>query len=499
VDYRLRSSVVPALALSAVIAAWLSLRAAEDPPTASRAPGSADPGIHDVVGTQSCAARWCHGAPAPLPTADRTIQQNEYTRWVFSGDKHQRAYAVLQERLSQEIGCKLGIAKPHENARCLACHTNPMVVRVASASAGAYPVADASQPTWRSEWSSGVGCEACHGAARDWLESHTLASWRKLSAAEKRACGMVPMEDRPRFFESCVGCHVGAPPGKTGTPPLRDVNHDLIAAGHPRLNFELGVFLANMPPHWNSATREKTAKPGDGMRLWAAGQLMAARAALKLLAHRASLAPASPWPEFSEYDCFACHHDLQVPSWRQKRGYAGRQPGAMPWSDWYYAGPRALARAAPKGNPTLGGQLDKLYQEMAHPWPDPGVVARAATSTEGALAAWQDHVDLARSREKWIEVVKELTRANPKRASGGWDIDAQAYLAVAALEADARIGPELPSSKLAELLSFPTGTGKSRFNSPKNFFAGPGADKSGKDQFDAEIQKTLAALASRKQ
>ena len=33
-------------------------------------------------------------------------------------------------------------------------------------------------------------------------------------------------------------------------------------------------------------------------------------------------------PEFSEYNCFACHHDLEGTSWRQQRGYDGRPAGS---------------------------------------------------------------------------------------------------------------------------------------------------------------------------
>src|SRR5207249_2939948 len=134
--------------------------------------------------------------------------------------------------------------------------------------------------------------------------------------------------------------------------PSRDVNHDLIAAGHPRLNFEFGAFLANLPPHW----KEKTHKPEEchNARTWAVGQVVAAQAALELLADRADPKKEKPWPEFAEYGCYACHHDLGEPSWRQQRGYGGRTPGALPWSNWYFAMPRLLAGRDPLGEPKEG-------------------------------------------------------------------------------------------------------------------------------------------------
>jgi hypothetical protein len=50
-------------------------------------------------------------------------------------------------------------------------------------------------------------------------------------------------------------------PGPDGKP-WRDVNHDLIAAGHPRLSFELSAFMATMPPHWTAHRRPRAGRRG---------------------------------------------------------------------------------------------------------------------------------------------------------------------------------------------------------------------------------------------
>ena len=41
------------------------------------------------------------------------------------------------------------------------------------------------------------------------------------------------------------------------------------------------------------------------------------------------------WPEFSQYDCYACHHDLKSESWRQKVQHPGSpgRPVLTPWPD----------------------------------------------------------------------------------------------------------------------------------------------------------------------
>src|SRR5581483_2253708 len=75
-------------------------------------------------------------------------------------------------------------------------------------------------------------------------------------------------------------------------------------------------------------------------RVWAIGQVESARAAVEQLKHRAEAANSraektTPWPEFSEYGCFACHKNLQVDSPRQLAGYGKRLPGALPFGNWY--------------------------------------------------------------------------------------------------------------------------------------------------------------------
>src|SRR5258708_11315176 len=58
---------------------------------------------------------------------------------------------------------------------------------------------------------------------------------------------------------------------------------------------------------------------------------MQLRDSLQRLARRAR---SSTWPEYSELDCFACHHSLTAAkdSWRQEIGYDGRTPGVPAWN-----------------------------------------------------------------------------------------------------------------------------------------------------------------------
>src|SRR5207302_5872390 len=120
--------------------------------------------------------------------------------------------------------------------------------------------------------------------------------------------------------------------------PLRDVNHDLIAAGHPPLRFEFGTYLAHLPKHW----QEWSASPDADARNWAVGQAVVAEMALELLADRACQA-ARPRPEFADYACFSCHRDLPVGTLSVNR----TPPGRLRFGTWHLA-------LTPRLEPLLG-------------------------------------------------------------------------------------------------------------------------------------------------
>jgi hypothetical protein len=121
----------------------------------------------------------------------------------------------------------------------------------------------------------------------------------------------------------CVKCHIGE--------PGRDVDHELIAAGHPPLIFELDAYTANMPPHWREPDQ---ANASAGVQAWALGQAVSLRQSLELLADRAG---RGRWPEFAEFECYSCHHELRDSSWRQQVGFGDRKPGSAIWSNPKYS------------------------------------------------------------------------------------------------------------------------------------------------------------------
>jgi hypothetical protein len=98
----------------------------------------------------------------------------------------------------------------------------------------------------------------------------------------------------------CARCHVGAED--------RDMNHDIIAAGHPALYFDMAVYHERLPKHWRDDERSASQFRSQ---LWFAGQIAKLRAELELIEARATeTLTVSCWPELSQYQCSSCHNQL---------------------------------------------------------------------------------------------------------------------------------------------------------------------------------------------
>lgn len=427
------------------------------------------------VGTPACSARGCHGGIEPL---HQDCWQNEFTLWLRNGDPHSRAYEALQGELGKQIGKALKDAKiidkePHESPLCLVCHTTPWAA-----------TGDALRQ--RDERRFGVGCESCHGVARYWLNPHTRTDFKtSLSAVERRyKYGMVDVSDPIFRFQMCSRCHVGAPPSTDprdwdGVPLAADVNHDLIAAGHPRMQFEAASFFANLPPHWNPNTPARI-KTDEG-KTWALGQIVSAWAGARLLQHRADSASGSPWPEFAEFSCFACHHDLRQDSARQAQDQkhdrltlAGRRtnPGTLPWGEWYFSGPYALASApaTQPADPVAKCVLDcqKAMTFGARPFdalPARNRAGEAASRLTSALETFA--VKIAKSQPSPADlntVLKAMAGKTPTNAD--WEVGEQTYLGIWSFFE--RKKPPAGLKQLLELRAFPSDVnGPVRYNGPE--------------------------------
>jgi len=336
---------------------------AETPTALAARPADSNGEPVKYIGPGSCAATSCHGSVKPV--AGSRILQNEYSTWIVK-DKHSHAYQALTGDIGERITRILRLnAKAEESPKCLACHalyTTP------------------EQRGRPFELSEGVSCENCHGPASAWLGPHTTRDWPHEKSV---ALGMRDTRDVIHRTEKCLECHLGTKD--------KFVDHEMIAAGHPDLFFELDSFSAVMPRHWKSPRESAPGKPVEdaawaGVRDWSAGQAVQLRAEMERLTWRAKgerFDKKDVWPEYSELSCFACHHTLVSPkdSWRQQHGFASRRPGDPAWNGSRYVVFRLLAAQIDSaGAQELDRRILEVSDEMSKLNPDRNAVATSASA-----------------------------------------------------------------------------------------------------------------------
>jgi hypothetical protein len=240
--------------------------------------------------------------------------------------------------------------------------------------------------------------------------------------------------------EKCVSCHVG--------DEIRNVDHELIASGHPDLVFDFETYTAMLPPHWRTAPSD-----GVGGRAWTVGQVVALRESLKRLARRTQQQAAPAWPEFAEFECFACHHDVNniessyyrrgeenrlqegAPwdvSWRQQRGYPG-VAGIPPWNPARYYVLRQVVQAiAPESRATLDQELSTVSTLMATVGAsEPAQIAAAANrAAEMADALLAKVVGLQVNPELASTVLRNVTSDSASIGGAGPRVAEQAVMAI---------------------------------------------------------------------
>lgn len=320
------------------------------------------------VGPPSCASSNCHGSTRPRRVFD--VLQNEHFIWYKGGDPHYKtAYPLLFNERSAAIARNLRLpAPPSESPACLDCHS--------------FTVPKEKQAN-RLELEDGISCEACHGPASGWIEGHSAEDW---SHERSVAAGMIDLRNLEVRSALCLSCHLGA--GGKG------VDHELIAAGHPVLVFELDNYSEDMPAHWmpfRDKQRQEGLRDTHGVRAWAVGQAAAFRAGLDQLAGRAR---SQRWPEFSEMSCDSCHHTLTERRWRNRR--SAERPGLPSWSPARWAVLRHLVAAvAPDARTSLDADIDRLARQVARISTPPSEVAETAERLSRGLAGVAARLDQA--------------------------------------------------------------------------------------------------------
>ena len=356
---------------------------------------TATPAAARAEGVATCASSTCHGRALPVETA--AILRNEYVTWA-SFDPHSRAYATLLSARSREIARRLGLPNAHEAAECLDCHTHNVPV-------------SARGP--RFQLDDGIGCEACHGAAEHWLASHYDTP--RVTRGENLARGMVALEQPAVRAGVCLGCHAGAEEN-------RFVSHRVMAAGHPRLGFELDTFTelwrtSGGREHYrlDDDYRERKAAP-DALATWSTGLVSQARQYLTLL--RAHYGATGPLPDFALFNCYSCHRAMGLSNWQQRAPAAGAEPGSLRFDDSVLLALQAVLAGRPSLEPALARELDTAIATLqrattsASPglWPALDRLQASLDAVERAFTA----APLGRAEASLVlgELVRRTTRGD---------------------------------------------------------------------------------------
>ena len=366
---------------------------------------------------------------------------DEYKRWN-STDKHGDATLVLLaeippkasdevkkrmevlapgRKLAAAMGERLQIPDVSKAPQCVSCHglaatadLDPLLVKHVE----------------------GVTCAACHGAFDEWVDVHGSGNlkkrecWRSLTRFEKeRDWGMKDLWCPVNRAELCSSCHIGH--ADKNPAKNRLVTHEMYAAGHPPLpGFEPATFSDKMPRHWEylfEKERRIAMIPGweakqseidaligyDGKKkerteLLVTGAVVSFRESVRLLEEQARDAAGAADPgkqvlDFANFDCYACHHELKVPSWRQAKGYRGT-PGRPQMREWpTILVELALLHAEGDKGGTLKAEFQQKMATLAQafnrrPFGDLTDVAAAAHD----LVTWSDTVT-ARLSERGFE------------------------------------------------------------------------------------------------
>ena len=245
----------------------------------------AQPAPHPYIGAGGCASSNCHGGTTALPAGESRILGNEYATWSVS-DKHARAYKALEEPRGKRMAEILRIADATRDKRCTVCHVvgSPEKSR-----------------------SDGVACEACHGPAEQWLghpHPPEFARGQRQGRHDRHQEAGDPRQDLP------------------GLPSRRP------RAGGGSRTDRRGTSRSGLRTGYVYRRAARASSPRARQHAPARLGRWARRRARR--GHAAAADPAEKsWPEFSDLECYQCHHDLRAESWRIQRGYAGRKPGAL--------------------------------------------------------------------------------------------------------------------------------------------------------------------------
>ncbi len=357
------------------------------------------------MGVATCAASQCHGSAVPRDGSN--VLQNEYVTWT-QDDPHSRAYEVLSNAQSRAMASRLGLTSATSADICLDCHADNV------------PMAQRGD---RFQLSDGVSCEACHGGAENWLASHYNAA--AASVESNRAAGMYPTYRVDARGELCLSCHLGN--------SNKFATHEIMAAGHPRLAFELDTFselwrTAGRQPHYKLDSDYSDRKGGvNHPYTWAAGVVLESRKRLQLVAGKRFVGDGL-FPELALYDCHACHRSMKAVQWRALPRHGGVGPGQPFLHDGALVMAMVLARVlSPADAEAIEAGLATLHRASST---DIAATQAAARSLDATLARLQDAVSPARLGNRELALLREVLATGAEGNYLDYISAEQAFMAV---------------------------------------------------------------------
>ena len=376
------------------------------------------------MGVATCAASQCHGSA--IARDGSNVMQNEYVTWTQS-DPHSKAFELLNNDLSRAMALRLGLGSASSAAICLNCHADNV------------PLAQRGE---KFQLSDGVACEACHGGAENWLATHYDTP--AVSHGDNISTGLYPTEDVGARAQLCLSCHLGN--------ENKFATHRIMAAGHPRLAFELDTFselwrTAGRQPHFRSDADyvERKGRYSHSV-VWASGILSEARQRLQLVQGN-TFSGDGMFPELGFFDCHACHRSMQAVQWQALPRHGDNGPGMPFLNDGSLVLSLALARVlVPEAARKLEAQLPALHRASSR---DLESVRGAAKSLHGTLRSIQTQVTPKNLRNRERALLREILAMGAAGEFLDYASAEQAFMAVQMLVFE--IGDALMEERLIEL------------------------------------------------
>lgn len=384
-------------------------------------PAHAQPTQSRALGATTCGNSTCHSAAAPWPNS--AVRQIEYDVWKAE-DPHARSYTALSSARAISIARTLGLGDPQSETTCLSCH--------------AYVVPEAAREATY-DITEGVTCEACHGAASKWVGVHAAGLYFTNANVE---AGMYPTSNPQARADLCMSCHIGRED--------KVVTHAMLAAGHPRLSFEVNFYTwfashemtgrQSYAHFWvDDDYLQRKALP-YGIKVWAVGQAKQADHVLDLV-----LSPklnSGLFPELSLFRCEGCHQRIET-------GSQGRGPGHPRLSDsnlFFVEG--IAANIAPDLAPTLRTQIARLERSPGTSWDQVRTDAEALKSTLERLVTRVTVHDF--STDDTRAMIQYITANRQGGATNDFQTSEQAVLTVASLVDELWREDELSDARYAK-------------------------------------------------